>query len=200
MNKRIWLTISAICTFGGVSVAAAHGGGAKRFEKLDKDQDGVVTSQEFEAEALAHFSEADSNQDGRISAEEREARHEARKREHFEKRDENGNGLLERAELERMPEHLFTRLDTDKNGALSPEELANHGGPKHRGHRPKGVGVDADQDGVVTQAEFVAKARERMARLDADQDGKLSQDEFKAHKRGKGNKHGHHCGGKPDRD
>ena len=39
---------------------------------------------------------------------------------------------------------------------------------------------DANGDGVVTEAEFLDRAKERFAQMDADGDGKLTQEEAKA--------------------
>ena len=90
MKKNSWLMISAICTLTGASLAAAqpgqHGG---RFEKFDANKDGVVTTQEVEAAALAKFNEADTNKDGKVTPEERKAVHEG-----------EGQGALRRARHE----------------------------------------------------------------------------------------------------
>ncbi len=181
MKKTNWLLISTLGTLAGVSIAAAHHGGPGLFEKLDTNKDGVVTSQEVEAAAQKHFAELDTNKDGKVTPEERKAAHERRKSAHFEDRDKNDNGVLDRNEVERMPDELFNRLDADKSGTLSYEEMANFG-PKHGHKGPRGDRAPGDRAGdtVLTKADFVAKAKERMQKLDANNDGKITQDEAKA--------------------
>jgi Ca2+-binding EF-hand superfamily protein len=183
MNKQGWLVISAVCTLGSASVAAAHGGhGEGLFQKFDTNQDGVVTTQEVEAAAAAHFAAADTNKDGKLTPEERQAARQERMEEKFEQRDANGNGVLERSEVARMPQPFFDKLDTDKSGTLSPQEmqaiagLHRHGGKGGHGHGDFG----ADADRTVTKAEYVAKAKEFMTKLDTNGDGQVSQDEAQA--------------------
>jgi Ca2+-binding EF-hand superfamily protein len=192
MNKKNMLLISTLCTLAGSSVAFAHPGGKGGLERVDANKDGVVTSQEVEAEALAHFAAVDANKDGVLTAEERKAAHEQRRNEHFEERDANDNGVLERSEVERMPQEFFSKLDTDKSGSLSPAEMEAFG-PGH-GHRRGGHGPQGDQDrnASLTKADFLAKAKGRMAKLDTNQDGKITQDELKAgHGRGGSCDHEH---------
>jgi Ca2+-binding EF-hand superfamily protein len=183
-TKRTLIMLSAVATLAGASLASAQpNGGAKRFEKLDANGDGVVTLQEMEAGALARFAKADANKDGKVTAEERRAAFEAHKRERFAKRDANGNGLLERSEVERMPEKWFAKLDANGDGALSQDELRNmpH---KGRGKHFKGArGGEGAGDRTITKAEVSAKVKERFQKLDKNGDGRLTQDELK---RGKG--------------
>jgi hypothetical protein len=101
--------------------------------------------------------------------------------ERFAAKDVNKNGVLDRTEVERMPEEFFQRIDTDKSGGLSPAELAN--GRPHRGPKPDGNFGDQ----AVTKAEFVAKAKERAAKLDAN---KAAHGKFGRGRHGHG-PHGH---------
>lgn len=56
-------------------------------------------------------------------------------------------------------------------------------GPKHKG---KGMDLfamhDTNNDGVVTKAEFLAKAEEHFAKLDTDGDGQITKAEHDAKK------------------
>ncbi|MFT3926125.1 MAG: EF-hand domain-containing protein [Myxococcales bacterium] len=181
MTKNSWLMITAICTLTGASLAAAQPGHGGRFEKFDTNGDGVVTSQEAEAAALAHFSEADANKDGKVTADERKAAHERKRDEHFSDRDANDNGVLERSEVPRMPEEFFTKLDTDKSGGLSQVEMQAFGPGHHKGkHGDKGMRGDSDGDGVVTKAEALAKAKEMLTKFDTNKDGKVTREEAQA--------------------
>ena len=191
MTKNKWLLVSVLSVVSGVGgLAAAQPGGSGRFEKLDTNGDGVVTSAEMQTGLLERWTKADSNQDGKVTAEEMKAQFAAHKQERFGKRDSNGNGVLERTEVEKMPADVFTKLDADKSGTLSPAELASghfeHGG-KGPGGEHKGLPGDADNDGSVTKAEAVAGAQKLVAHMDKNGDGSLTKDEL-GHGRG-----GHGC-------
>lgn len=62
--------------------------------------------------------------------------------------------------------------------ALAQEKGPEHG--KHRGEKFFEM-QDTDKDGVISEAEFVAKAKERFAEMDADKDGKVTKEEAAAH-------------------
>src|SRR5687768_10823911 len=70
--------------------------------------------------------------------------------------DTNADGFISRAEaaaLPRLAEH-FDAIDTNRDGQVSAEELrATHG--KRGGGRKS---ADTDNDGRVSQQEFIAKA------------------------------------------
>lgn len=62
--------------------------------------------------------------------------------------------------------------------AIAQEKGADHG--KHRGEKFFEM-QDTDKDGVISEAEFVAKAKERFTSMDADKDGKVTKEEAAAH-------------------
>ncbi len=196
MKKNSWLIISAICTLTGASLAAAQPGHGGHFEKFDANNDGVVTTQEVEAFALARFNKADANKDGKVTAEERKALRDQRREDKFADRDANGNGVLERSEVAKMPDALFEKLDTDKSGSLSPAELEAFGPGHHRGkHAGKRGHFGSDGDGAVSKAEALSKAKKMMAKFDTNGDGKVTKEEaaaFMASHKGRFG-HGGHC-------
>lgn len=151
-TKRTILMLSAVATLASASMAAAqphHGG---RFVKMDTNGDGVVTLQEFEGGALAHFDKTDTNKDGKVTPEERKAAFEAFKAE----RKANGE-----------------RADRGPRG-----ERGDKGPRGHRGEcGPRGGHPDADK--TITKAELSAKMKEHFAKLDKNNDGKLTEDELK---------------------
>jgi hypothetical protein len=107
--------------------------------------------------------------------------------------DTNGDGLVSKAEaaaLPRLAAH-FDAIDANKDGQLSPDELrAAHAA---RGKGDKGgmfARTDADNDGRVSQQEFVAKATERFQRVDANGGGFISQEEAAAARKGRHHRHG----------
>lgn len=57
----------------------AHDRGAKMFEKLDTNKDGVIDEAESIAKAKERFAEMDANKDGKVTKEEAVAHHDAMK-------------------------------------------------------------------------------------------------------------------------
>jgi len=213
MTKNKWLLVSVlstVCSMGGVAAAQPCEGSAK-FEKLDTNSDGTVTTAEFEASSLTRWSKSDADGDGKVSAEEMKAQLRERGQEHFAKRDSNGNGSLERTEVEKMPQALFTKLDSDASGALSQAELES-GRPKHADRGPrdgelKGLPGDTDEDGSISKAEASANVQKLVKHIDADADGKLTKEELgrgAGHRAGRAAGHhagrgaGQHGGARPD--
>ncbi len=201
MTKNKLLLVSVLSALTGVGVAAAQpGDGEHRFEKLDTNSDGVVTTAEFEAGLLTRWTNSDADKDGKVTADEFKAQFKQHAQERFTKLDANNDGVLERSEVAKMPDAIFTKIDADKSGTLSQAEMQN-AHPK-RGpmgmHGDKWLPGDADRDGVVTKAEATAGAQDLAKKLDANGDGKLTKDEL-AHGHGFGPR-GHHCDdqAKPD--
>lgn len=107
--------------------------------------------------------------------------------------DTNGDGLISRAEaaaLPRLAEH-FDAIDANRDGQVSVDELR----VAHAAHRGGRGGMfkraDANNDGRVSQQEFLARAAERFQRMDANGDGFITQEEATAFRKGR---HGHHGG------
>ncbi|WP_159586554.1 EF-hand domain-containing protein [Chelativorans xinjiangense] len=98
------------------------------FSRLDQDDDGTVTAEEFGGERLETLQAADANSDGTLSQEEMVAY--ITKRE-FERRaermarvlDVDGDGAVTLAEIENHQGKRFALLDRDDNGELSEDEL-----------------------------------------------------------------------------
>ncbi len=106
-----------------------RGGGARMFQRADANNDGVVTRDEFRAQAAAAFDRQDANRDGTIDATERQqwrgqrgggmARHDAKR-----------GGTITRADYQARALARFDRLDLNKDGRLDPAERQQH----HRQH------------------------------------------------------------------
>lgn len=144
---------------------------------------------------------ADTNKDGAISKAELTAGLEAR----FAKMDVDKDGKLTQADRDAMRaqrlDMRFAALDTDKNGQVSKAEFTaahearadkragrgegrkwggrHHAGPGKRGMMMGGRG-DANKDGTVTRAEFMAGPVAMFDKADANKDGKVTADEMKA--------------------
>lgn len=97
----------------------------------------------------------DANKDGAVDRAEWKAAQEAR----FKELDVNGDGKL-------TQEELFARTPIDGNGALPSDRQAQRQGSYFQL-------LDADKDGFVTLAEFMAQADRNFARCDLNQDGRI---------------------------
>jgi Ca2+-binding EF-hand superfamily protein len=67
---------------------------------------------------------------------------------------------------------MFDKLDINKDGTLDLKEL--HG----RLSRKEFITADADHDGTLSKAEYLAVVEQRFKAADADHDGTLSIWEF----------------------
>lgn len=152
MNKSIFAAlIAASITFP--AYAAEHGkGGHSKFDKLDTDDSGTISREEFDAQRGAMFSKADADGNGSLNAEEMGRLHELR---HAERRaamharmmahlDKDGDGQVSQAELDAMAEKRFSRMDADGDGSLTQDEMrkGHHGGMRqgsmHKGGMMQG--------------------------------------------------------------
>ena len=106
------------------------------FKEIDKNGDGVISKQEFDAFHNAHFKEMDTNKDGKITREEMDAMHkkmadkcDVSYETRFNEVDINHDGGLSKDEMEiGMPmlfKH-FDEVDTNKDGKISKGELNDY--------------------------------------------------------------------------
>jgi hypothetical protein len=97
--------------------------------------------------------------------------------------DTNKDGVVDRAEWKAGQEARFKRLDTNGDGKLTQDELfartpaiGNSVLPTDRQVQRQSTYfqlLDADKDGVVTLAEFMAQADRNFARCDINKDGRI---------------------------
>jgi EF-hand domain pair/EF hand len=97
--------------------------------------------------------------------------------------DTNKDGVVDRAEWKAAQEARFKRLDTNGDGKLTEDELfartpaiGNSVLPPDRQVQRQSTYfqlLDADKDGVVTLAEFMAQADRNFARCDLNKDGRI---------------------------
>jgi hypothetical protein len=108
---------------------------ANTFAEMDANNNGSVSSSEYQAHAEASFARIDSNRDGQLSIPEIHAfvgmgggraagpsRIDAATR--IQRRDLNGDGSVSRAEFSQAAASRFQELDADKNNELTERELA----------------------------------------------------------------------------
>jgi hypothetical protein len=164
--------------------------------RLDADEDGFVTREEFTAPLSNAFDRIDADDDGRLSAE--------------ELRSHNGDaeGHDGPVVLEMRRGGPGVRMFGGRGGHGPGDVMMFHGGPGggdrevfvmrrggpggdveahgpgerrieiRRFGGPDGHGdMDANDDGRVTEDEFVAPLREAFLRMDADRDGALEDGE-----------------------
>jgi len=128
----------------GVAYAAGPDGGAgapggrggmMRFDRLDTDNSGDVTFEEFSAMLKSRVGEADANKDGKITVDELAAEIEKIRAERVAQRlidrfDTNGDGMLTAGEVDSRQEKMFALLDKNDDGKIEKDEM-----PQRKGHR-----------------------------------------------------------------
>ena len=133
---------------------------ARHFDRIDTDNNGLITMQEFEAavkglhgrrhDVMKHL---DKDGDGLISRD--EAQSAPRLAKHFDQIDTNKDGFLSKDELAaartRIKDAIFAHIDTDADGRISRDEAA--GFPRLARHFDQ---VDANKDGYLTKEELRA--------------------------------------------
>lgn len=151
-------------------VVAAEPSPANAFEKVDQDQNGFVTIEEFLA---------DPSNDQRSDA-----------RWEFYERDVNADGVVSKAEYEAPePENkflgMFRSYDQDKDDLLSRAEFVDPAGEQFaEAAKQEFHQFDANRDGRLSFEEFLFTPRPaltpagRFSRIDANQDGMITRPEF----------------------
>lgn len=120
-----------------------------RFQRLDKDQSGGLSFEEFSTMLRMRLSNADANNDGKISADELSAAFgkmggAGNMADRFMRRfDINGDGVLTANEIQTQQKRMFARLDKNGDGSLEPSEMPKRrqgGGPGMQGGPDGGQG------------------------------------------------------------
>lgn len=184
MNKFTkGLSLAALAlALGGIAHAQAEQRGWG-----DPDAGKTVTRAEAQAKAETKFAEMDANKDGVLNQADRAA-HMGHM---FDKFDTDHNGSLSRDEF--IAAHQKGPMGEGMGHGPAggpgmdggPGKRGEHGGRGGRGeHRGGGMMMlkmaDANNDGNVTKAEFVAGALKHFDMADANKDGKLTPEERKA--------------------
>lgn len=194
--KHIPLTSFALCLLGALLMAApayAGGGhyGQNRFMRFfDANEDGAVTTEEFNQASAERFKRMDSDADGKLTEDEFASYVQARRAERHQRRfarmDSNGDNKLTLEEFfaykRQRAERKFARMDEDGDGVVTAEEFS---GCRHHGSRSgeHGPGTSGKRDSAAARhsgAMGRTVGARVFARLDADGDGQVTQAESHA--------------------
>lgn len=109
-------------------MGSMKGHGQQMMNRVDIDEDGIISAEEFAGIGVGHLLEADSDGDGELSMDEirtaMEARHKAQMERMFLRRfDVDGDGKITLAELKERQDKRFALLDADNDGSLSADEF-----------------------------------------------------------------------------
>ncbi len=99
----------------------------KKHNKMDLNNDGLISKQEFIKHATKHaekkFNQLDKNLDGQLSQEENMDKHARKKQRLLNKMDVNNDGLISKDEHNRMTQQWFKKFDTNNDQVVSKDEL-----------------------------------------------------------------------------
>jgi len=124
-----------------------EGGGMRQmFNRLDSDNSGDISLEEFETLGmLGDLGAIDTDNDGILSVDEiiahMDARRAERRRERIERRfDLDGDGQITIAEIESQRQKRFALMDSNDDGTISRDEARRSGGLMGRGRSDAGRG------------------------------------------------------------
>jgi len=157
-------------------------------KRVDTAGNGYITQDEFVAAAQKRFARLDDNGDGKLTPDElagrwaRAAKAQGNgggrfaqlMQKRFDKADTNHDGVVSIDEYVAAAKALYAQLDTQHNGKVTASEIATSPRAQERAVRVADRLVrhmDTNGDGVVSQEEFLAAAKNRFARIDKDADG-----------------------------
>ncbi|GAA0267323.1 hypothetical protein GCM10009127_03730 [Alteraurantiacibacter aestuarii] len=183
MRKTLTLSLAATAL---LAAGAAHAQMPERGQRGAAE----LTREAVQERATSQFERLDINDDGALSEADRDAARQAR----FARFDTDGNGMIDMSEFDSAREN---RKDMREERMAAREERRGPGirerrmgrGPGDRGPGNGGPGIggpggerrvaeaDIDNNGTVTQAEFLSAALTRFDRADADSDGKITREE-----------------------
>lgn len=147
------------------------GRGGGMMMMADTNKDGTITKAELTAGLEARFAKMDIDKDGKLTQADRDAMRTQRLDMRFAKLDTDKNGQISKAEMAAAQE-----AKADKR-ADKRAEAGKPGGPEGRHWGGRG---DANKDGTVTKAEFMAGPMAMFDKADANKDGQVTADEIKA--------------------
>lgn len=143
-------------------VAVAGGGKDHHMSMMDQDGDGKVTAAEHAKGAKAMFSKLDKDSDGNITAQEMNAVETMREEKEHATVMKEGTAVQERQAYDKA-------YDSSGTGKSMPAGKSS---------AQKMAAMDANNDGKVTEAEFLAKHNKSFSKMDSDGNGTLTAQEW----------------------
>lgn len=104
-----------------------------RFERMDVDDSGDVSFEEFSAMMQSRIGDADANKDGKMTVDEiasaiERMRAERMARRLIERFDTDGDGALTTAEIQSRQKKMFALMDRNDDGKIEKDEMPRRGG------------------------------------------------------------------------
>jgi Ca2+-binding EF-hand superfamily protein len=172
--------VSASEYVGAAPVTGAVGGygsgsAENRFLVKDRNRDGLLTRAEYGVEA-APFDRVDRNDDGRVSYDEYLNQPAADSRQaRFDELDRNNDGVVSRNEW-RRESGVFHLADRNGDGVVTVREFLS--APAGETYEVRFEQIDLDDDGVIERREWPAGEAVTFDRADRNDDGAVTRWEF----------------------
>ncbi|BBF68987.1 EF-hand domain-containing protein [Sphingomonas bisphenolicum] len=153
----------------------------------DTNKDGKISKAELTAGLEARFAKMDVDRDGQITQKDRDAMRQQRQDARFAALDTDRNGQISKTEFvagheARADKRQERRTEAGKPGERDGRGWGGRGGHRRGpGHGGPGDGFgDANKDGAMTKAEFMARPIAMFDKADANKDGFVTAEEMKA--------------------
>lgn len=167
---------------------AGHGPRGGMMTMADTNKDGKISKTELTTGLEARFAKMDVDKDGQLTQKDRDAMRQQRLDARFAALDADKNGQISKSEFAAMHEARAEKRAERRADAGEPDGRGwgrgHHRGPgrgmMHRGPGGPGGMGDANKDGTITKAEFMAGAVTMFDKADGNKDGFVTADEMKA--------------------
>lgn len=196
MLRKFFTTVAVGSLFVG-GLAATHlayaqpgaeGGPGPRgglMQQADTNKDGKISKAELTAALEARFAKMDVDHDGQLTQKDRDLRRQQHLDERFAALDTDKNGQISKAEFTAGHQARAEKRDEAGKREGRGWGKGGHRGPGRGGMMmrggPGGPGFgDANKDGTMTRAEYMAGPLALFDKADTNKDGFVTADELKA--------------------